>query len=305
MKVWPITMKRICVTVVTVGGVITLLGATAATTKPTGTQSDAKKLLLLTHNAFYKHQSLGSAERAVVDLGQKGGFEVTALKGYMQEADEIDLSFLSAAYLRQFDGVMMMTNGELPMTAEQKRALIDFVHDGKGFVAVHQTVVTFYTFPRFGELVGAYFAKGPIFDPTNSSKRVAVLKVEDREHPATRMLGAHWTLHDEFYQFAKEAWNPSRPDDANVGPTGHPVPIAFSRSRVNVLLSIDSDQTDFAELGSGWERGGDYPQAWYQQFGDGRSFYTSLGHRADLWQRDPLFRAHILGAIRWALSLEE
>ena len=305
MKVWPITMKRVCVTVVTVGGVITLLGATAATTKPTGTPSEAKKLLLLTHNAFYKHHSLGPAERAVVDLGHEGGFEVTALEGYKQEADQIDLSFLTAAYLRQFDGMMMMTNGELPMTAEQKRALIAFVQDGKGFVAVHQTVVTFYTFPRFGELVGAYFAKGPIFDPTNSSKRIAVLKVEDREHPATRMLGAHWTLHDELYQFSKEAWNPSRPDDANVGPTGHPVPIAFSRDRVNVLLSIDSEQTDFAGLESGWERGGDYPQAWYQQFGNGKSFYTSLGHRADLWQSDALFRAHILGAIRWALSLEE
>ena len=88
----------------------------ATTAMPRG----AKRLLFLTHNAFYKHDSLGPAERAVVEFGVQGGFEVTALEGYKQDADEIDLSFISAAYLAQFDGIMMMTNGELPMTADQK-----------------------------------------------------------------------------------------------------------------------------------------------------------------------------------------
>ena len=117
------------------------------------------------------------------------------------------------------------------------------------------------------------------------------------------MLGDSCSLHDEMYQFAKEAWDPARPQE-NIGPTGHPVPVAFSRDRVQVLLSIDSERIDFTGLGPGWERGGDYPQACYQHFGNGRSFYTSLGHRADLWSSDALFWAHILGAIRWALGLE-
>ena len=255
--------------------------------------SATKKLLVLTHNSFYKHDSLGAAERAVVELGRENGFDGTALEGYTQEADEIDLSFISADYLAQFDAVMMMTNGELPMTDEQKSALIEFVRGGKGFLAVHQTVVTFYTLPLFGELVGAYFATGPIFDPTNASKRIAVLKVEDRDHPATRMLGESWSLHDEFYQFALETWDAARPDE-NRGPTGEPVLMAFSRDRVNVVLSFDSERTDFTGLEPGW-----------QQFGSGRSFYTSLGHRAELWTDDPTFRGHILGAIRWVLKLEE
>ena len=263
-----------------------------------------KKLLLLTHNTFYKHDSLGPAERAVAELGREGGFEVTALEGYRQAAEEIDLSFITSDYLEQFDAVMMMTNGELPMTGEQRRALVEFVSAGGGFVAVHQTVVTFYTFPWFGELVGAYIANGPIFDTTNSSQRVAVLKVEDRDHPATRMLGDSWALHDEFYQFARAKWDPARPDES-VGPTGHPVPYAFARDRVHVLLSIDTERTDFTGLEPDWERGGDYPQAWYQDFGRGRSFYTSLGHRSDLWSGDSTFRAHVLGAIRWALKLDD
>lgn len=83
------------------------------------------------------------------------------------------------------------------------------------------------------------------------------------------------------------------------------MPYAFSRDRVNVLLSFDSERTDFTGLEPDWERGGDYPQAWYQHFGRGRSFYTSLGHRADLWSGDATFRAHMLGAIQWALGLAD
>ena len=46
------------------------------------------------------------------------------------------------------------------------------------------------------------------------------------------------------------------------------------------------------------------PQAWWREFGKGRTFYTALGHRDDLWSNDPVFRAHISGGIRWALGLE-
>ena len=41
-----------------------------------------------------------------------------------------------------------------------------------------------------------------------------------------------------------------------------------------------------------WTVGGDYPQAWDQHFGQGRSFYTSLGHRDELWTSDAMVRAH-------------
>ena len=38
--------------------------------------------------------------------------------------------------------------------------------------------------------------------------------------------------------------------------------------------------------------------------GEGRVFYTALGHRDDIWSNDAVFRAHIKGGIRWALGLE-
>ena len=63
---------------------------------------------------------------------------------------------------------------------------------------------------------------------------------------------------------------------------------------------IQTDITGFPDV----VRGGDYPQAWSRTYGKGRSFYTSLGHRDDIWSNDPVFRAHVRGGIRWALGLE-
>ena len=52
-----------------------------------------KKLLVLTHVAsLYKHDMLPFLEQAVPELGRAGGFDVTSLEGYKEDADELDLS---------------------------------------------------------------------------------------------------------------------------------------------------------------------------------------------------------------------
>jgi uncharacterized protein len=201
-------------------------------------------------------------------------------------------------YLSQFDAIVASTNGELPFTAEGRQALVDFVkNDGNGIVFLHQSMVTLYGFKPWGELLGAYMGAGVLFDGTNSSKRPAVMKIEDRHHPATRNLPEHWTLDDEFYQFAKTVGVP--------GPTKVPVPLAFDRGNVHVLVSFDSERTNFTGAPKGWEKGGDYPQVWCQDIGNGRTFYTAIGHREDLWRNDPTFRQFVTGAIRWVLRLEK
>jgi type 1 glutamine amidotransferase len=277
---------------------VSLLLTTVQASRPALSQEvPPKKLLFLTHAGLYKHSSLGPAEQAVIELGERGGFEVTTVEGFKQAPDALDLSFLTPEYLEQFDGLMMMTNGNLPLTLDQRRALVEFVRSGKGFVGTHNASLTLYDYPEFGEMLGAYFRQ-PI-----QQGRIVVLKVEQTDHPATRMLGDSWPVVDEFYHFGTAAWDPERPDENVDVLFGNRIPLGFSRDRVRVLLSIDTERTDIAGL-PGVERGGDYPQAWYRTFGNGRSFYTSLGHRDDIWSNDPVFRAHLLGGIRWALGLE-
>jgi type 1 glutamine amidotransferase len=259
--------------------------------------AQAKKLLFLTHAGLYKHTSLGPAEKAVIELSKAGGFEVTALEGYKLDAKEHDFAFLTPDYLAQFDGVMMMTNGNLRFTEAQKKSLVDFVSSGKGFIGAHCASLTFYDYAPFGEMLGGYFRRNL---PQGT---IAVLKVEDRKHPATRMLGSSWPLVDEFYLFGTAPWDASKPDDNIDTLFKNRIPMGFSRNRVHVLLSLDTEQMDLSKQPN-LTRGGDYPQAWTREYGKGRSFYTSLGHRDDIWSSDPVFRAHILGGIRWALGLE-
>ena len=257
-----------------------------------------KKLLFLTHAALYKHTSLGPAEKAVTELGKTGGFEVTTVEGYKQDAKQLDFSFLTPEYLNQFDGVMMMTNGNLPFTDAQKKTLVDFVRGGKAFIGAHCASLTFYNYPEFGEMLGGYFNRNL---PQGT---IAVLKVEDAKHPATKMLGAGWPIVDEFYLFGTAPWDAARPDDNIDVLFKNKIPMGFSRDRVHVLLSLDTERMDLSKQPN-LKRGGDYPQAWTREYGKGRSFYTSLGHRDDIWSNDPVFRAHINGGIRWALGLEQ
>jgi hypothetical protein len=289
---------------------IALLAAAATLAGVSGrslTAASPKRVLLLTHNTFYNHSNLEAIEAVLPEWGKSAGFTVTSLEGYKQTVacsvqkpcppNVADLSMVTRTYLKQFDAIVASTNGELPFTDEGKQALVDFVRkDGKGILFLHQSMVTLFGFKPWGELLGAY---GPsfLFDGTNTAKRPAVMKVEDRNHPATRHLPEHWTLDDEFYQFTKTVGVP--------GPTKVPAPLAFDRRNVHVLVSFDSERTNFAGAPAGWEKGGDYPQVWSQNLGKGRTFYTAIGHREDLWRSDPVYRQLVTGAIRWILRLEK
>ena len=256
-----------------------------------------KRLLFLTHAGLYKHTSLGPAEKAVTELGKTGGFDVTALEGYKLDARQHDFAFLTPDYLAQFDGVMMMTNGNLRFSESQKQALVDYVRGGKAFIGAHCASLTFYDYPAFGEMLGGYFQRNL---PQGT---IGVLRVEDPSHPATRMLGTSWPLVDEFYLFGTAPWDAAKPDENIDSLFKNKIPMGFSRDRVHVLLSLDTEHMDLSKQPH-LQKGGDYPQAWTRDYGKGRTFYTSLGHRDDIWSNDPVFRAHILGGIRWALRLE-
>ena len=62
---------------------------------------------------------------------------------------------------------------------------------------------------------------------------------------------------------------------------------------------------------------GRFPVSWCKSYGAGRVFYTSLGHRQDMWNDDPglkdrkndpavskAFQNHVLGGIEWALGIQ-
>ena len=277
--------------------------AALAWPSPVSSQAPRKRLLFLTYPGLYKHTSLGPAEKAVAEWGKTGGFDVTTLEGYKLEPDKIDLSFLTPDYLSQYDGLMLMTNGNLPFTDAQKKMLVDYVKGGKALIGTHCATLTLYNYPEFGEILGGYYLRSLISMNQANMTRVGLLKVEDQNHPATKMLGSTWPLVEEFYEFGHAVFDPSKPTE-NISAVGRlPIQMAFARSRVHVLLSLDTDRMDVSGIQT-IRKGADYPQSWTLTPGRGRTFYTALGHRDDLWTYDPVFRAHVTGGIRWALGID-
>ena len=172
-----------------------------------------------------------------------------------------DVSSLTATTLSAYDVIFFaLTTGELEFSAVQKSAIVDFVSQGKGFLGVHSATDTLYEWPDYGRLVGAYFKEHPW---TQS----ATVIVEDAANPAPAGLGDRFSITEEFYTFRD---NP--------------------RPRVHVLLRLDAQSVGAA---------GDYPLAWTQSFGSGRSYYNALGHFPETW-RDARFQRQLVGAIQWA-----
>ena len=65
---------------------------------------------------------------------------------------------------------------------------------------------------------------------------------------------------------------------------------------MHVLLVIETEGLD----GNGYQRP-PYPATWARRHGQGRVFYTSMGHREDVWT-NPAFQSVTVGGMRWAIG---
>src|SRR5688572_13564836 len=203
-----------------------------------------RKLLFLTLSAGFKHPVVPLAEKIMPEIGKSlGGFQTTVTQ---------DCGTISESNLKNYSAVMFYTTGELPVSEEGKKALLDFIKTGKGFVGVHSATDTFYKWPEYGEMIGGYFDGHPWNEEIG-------IKVDDTNHPATRHLGKSFRIHDEIYQHKN-----------------------FSRDRVKVLMSMDTSATNMDKKGIK-RTDGDFALAWVRDWGKGRVFHTALGHRPEVW----------------------
>jgi len=224
-----------------------------------------KRILYLTHSAGFRHDSIEVSKRILIELAEKSGkFEMVSTE---------DLSTISESSLRQFDGVMFFTSGELALSAEQKAALLGFVRTGKGFAAVHSATDTLYTWPEYGEMIGGYFDGHPWVHEVS-------IDIEDPANPLVKHLAPSFRITDEIYQFR-----------------------AFSRERVRVLMTLDTGTVDLRAPGVN-RTDDDFALAWIRPYGNGRVFYTALGHFDGTWL-DARFQMMLSNALLWITGQTE
>ncbi|MBI3922144.1 MAG: ThuA domain-containing protein [Armatimonadetes bacterium] len=224
-----------------------------------------RRVLYYTRTTGFRHGCLPHSWAVMRDLGlAHGDFRVTVNE---------DDTKMTPEYLQQFDAIVLYTTGIPFPTPESKQALLDYVKGGKGLIGVHSATDTHYDWPEYGELIGAYFDGHPWHQEVG-------IKVDDPAHPACKDLPNPWIITDEIYQFRN-----------------------WSRDKVHVLLTIDNATIDTKKEGVN-RKDLDFAVSWCKDYGQGRVFFTSLGHRDEVWD-NPLFQEHLRQGILWAMKSEQ
>jgi uncharacterized protein len=229
-----------------------------------------KNILIYTHNGKgangkgYVHDNIPAAVEALKKL--------SAENGYKAESTD-DPAFFTDANLKKFDCIIFSsTNNEAFDTEDQKKAFVNYIHSGRGFVGIHSASGSERQWPWFSDMLGGKFVRHPELQPFT-------IKVIDKTHSSTKFLGDSWAWEDECYYT-----NQLNPD-------------------IHVLLAVDlttiKDEKKVEYPGATF--GNYFPLAWCHEFEGGRQFYTALGHKSEYY-KDEKFLKHLLGGIKWAMN---
>ena len=251
--------------------------------------SPKRKLLFFTKSSGFEHSAikrkspdvLSHAEQLVTDLGAKHNFEVTCTK---------DGRMFTSEKLPEFDAFMFYTTGDLtepgtdknpPMSADGKEIFLNLIKHGKGFVGTHSAADTFHSKGNKGHTPSRFVQDGDNVDPyiamlgaefiIHGAQQKARMKVADKDFPGMAAAGDGFEMLEEWYTLKNHAKN------------------------LHVLLIHEPG------LKGGMYDRPAYPATWARAYDKGRVFYTSMGHREEVWL-NPIFQSILLGGLSWAFG---
>jgi type 1 glutamine amidotransferase len=248
--------------------------------------AEPKRVIVCTVTTGFRHSSIPVAEKTLQKLADESkAFTIVdwAQQPTTPDGMKASMAKLSPQYLAEhkIDGVIFAsTTGDLPLPDPE--GFIKWIEAGHAFMAMHSGSDTLHGFRPYIDMLQGEFQ-------THGAQVPADLTVADSQHPATKGLAATWDLkQEEMYQIKNQ-----------------------DRSKVHTLLYLKHHPNNPQQAGF-------YPVSWCRMAGQGRVFYTSLGHREDLWSDDPTmkgrvnsvetakqFQQHVLGGIEWALGIEQ
>ncbi len=239
-----------------------------------------KRLLVFTRSAGFQHEVVKLkndtclVHETMKNLGSKHDFEVECTK---------DGRIFEPETLAKFDAFLFYTTGDLtsekcedgtpPMSKSGKIAFLNAVAAGKGFIGSHCAADTFHSQgearknqplpdvdPYIRMLGGEFISHGP--------EQPAKMVVTAKNFPG--MTGVEdFTLNEEWYSLKNHSKD------------------------LHVLMVQDTA----GMKGVDYERP-KYPATWARMHSKGRVFYTSMGHREDVWT-NPLFHNVLVAAVNW------
>ncbi len=223
-----------------------------------------RAVLIFSKTNGYRHDEQIEASNALlVDIAEARGWDSLVSE---------NAAVFNPEALARFDVIVLnSTSGDL-FTAGQREAFRHWIEQGGGLVALHGAGGDHrYDWTWYVDVVlGAQF-----IGHTSSPKQFqqAVVRVEDRGHPAMRALPEEWRREDEWYAFDR-------------------VPSGYG---TRILARLDEDSYEPPPE----QRMGDHPIIWTRCVGRGGVFYSALGHKAEYFS-EPLHVRMIDGALAWA-----
>jgi type 1 glutamine amidotransferase len=249
-----------------------------------------RSVLIFTKSSAFEHDVVKTTggnpsivERAVREIGKKNGFDVEATKdGRIFDSQEFR-AHSALLFFTTGDLTKSATDAQPPMSEQGKKAFLDAVAGGLGFVGVHAASDTFHTLPDPEDRSNRYIAHG------------------EQSDPYLRMLGGEFITHGTEPRLQNANLIVSDPDFP--GLKGVKSPVAFNEewyslkdfaTDMHVILTLDTHGMS----GECYQRP-PYPVTWARMHKKGRVFYTAMGDRPENWQND--FLLDVLGGgISWA-----
>jgi hypothetical protein len=239
------------------------------------------KILYFTRSAGYEHSAVAPidggpsvSDRVLTEVGRREGVEVVCTKDGRVFDEPLD----------PYDVIAFYTCGDLcnpeskhqtpPMSPDGKKRLLDAVAAGKGFVGFHSAADSFHSQgprnevqtevdPYIAMLGGEFVSHGP--------QQVATMQVTSPNFPGLEGVGDSFDLNEEWYalkNFAKD---------------------------MHVILMQETE----GMKGDCYQRP-PFPSTWARKHGDGRVYYTALGHRHDVWE-NPMCQQIVMGGFAWVM----
>ncbi len=249
--------------------------------------TEKRRLLMYTRSVGFQHSVVrrqgnepSLAERIVNELGKKNNIDVVFEK---------DGRVFESAEFPKFDGFLFETQGNLlseksqdgspPMSPTGKKALLDAVASGKGFVGCHCASDTFHSKGAGGQnqerdQVDPYIAMLGGEFIVHGRQQKAWMRVVDGEFPGIKGQ-KDFEMNEEWYALK------------NFAPDLHVILVQDTQGMKDAMYQRPK-----------------FPATWARQHHKGRVFFTSMGHREDVWE-STIMQNLLTGALAWTLGRVE
>ncbi len=228
---------------------------------------DRYAVLLFSKTTGFRHgESIDAGQKIFQELADKNGW-------YLYRTEEGGI--FNPSQLSGFDAVIFNNSTGRVLNDDQRKALESYVENGGVLIGIHGAGDDSHHWEWYkSNLLGSEFSHHSL----NPQLQEATVVLQDTTSTG---LIPEWNQTDEWYVFYE---NPKENgfkilytiDGESISASG------------NILWMTDKD----------FGMGKSHPVAWHGTVGQGRTFYTSMGHNAAVWQNPGYVKMLELAVIR-------